>query len=236
MFANQGYRLLMAAAPPRRPRRPEQLPPGRHGLSRRDVARSQRTRILKAITEVVAEHGYQAARVTDVISAAGVSRKTFYEHFSDKEECFLAAFDANLADLMGTTAAGFDSSEDWVGRVRAGLTAFLDGLASRPAAARMCMVEVLAAGPKALARRESAIRGFTYFLDAGRSGAPRGIPPFTAIAVIGGVNEVLYAQILKGAAADLPKLLPDLMYWVTLPFIGHERADAEREVLYQATA
>src|SRR5262249_43880395 len=145
----------MASSPPKRRRRPEQLPPGRHGLSRRDVVRSQRSRILTAVTQVVAEDGYQAARVTDVIARAGVSRKTFYEHFSDKEECFLAAYDTNLADLMGATSAGFDrSDDDWAERVRSGLTAFLEGLASRPEAARMCMVEVLAAGPKALARRE----------------------------------------------------------------------------------
>src|SRR5215467_2697762 len=133
----------MATPRSKRRRRPEQLPPGRHGLSRRDVARSQRSRILSAVTEVVAEEGYQAARVTDVIARAGVSRKTFYEHFSDKEECFLAAYDTNLADLMGATSAGFDRSDDWPERVRSGLTAFLEGLASRPAAARMCMVEVL---------------------------------------------------------------------------------------------
>jgi AcrR family transcriptional regulator len=188
------------------------------------------------MTEVVAEDGYQAARVTDVIARAGVSRKTFYEHFADKEECFLAAYDANLADLMGTTAAGFDRGDDWSDRVRNGLTAFLDGLASRPAAARMCIVEVLAAGPKAMARREAAIRGFTYFLDAGRSSAPRGLPPFTAMAIIGGVNELLYAQILRGAATDLPKLLPELMYWVTLPFLGHEAADAQRELTIERQA
>lgn len=223
----------MASSPPKRRRRPEQLPPGRHGLSRRDVVRSQRGRILAAVTEVVAEDGYQAARVTDVIARAGVSRKTFYEHFSDKEECFLAAYDTNLADLMGATSANFDRPEDWPERVRSGLTAFLEGLASRPDAARMCMVEVLAAGPKALARREAAIRGFTYFLDAGRSGAPRGLPPFTALAIIGGVNELLYAEILRGAVADLPKLLPELVYWVTLPFLGHEAAEVQRELTRQ---
>jgi AcrR family transcriptional regulator len=220
----------MGTPPPKRRRRPEQLPPGRHGLSRRDVARSQRERILTSVTEVVAQEGYQATRVTDVIASAGVSRKTFYEHFADKEECFLAAYDTNLADLMGLTAASFDTADAWPDRVRAGLAAFLDGLAMRPAAARMCLVEVLAAGPKALARREAATRGFTYFLDAGRAGAPRGLPPFTALAIIGGVNELLYAELLHGSVADLPKLLPDLMYWVTLPFLGHEAADAQREL------
>jgi AcrR family transcriptional regulator len=212
---------------PRR-RRPEQLPPGRHGLPRRYVARTQRTRILAAMVNVVGEQGFHATRVTDVIARAGVSRKTFYEHFSDKEECFLAAFDGALAELMRITSDAFEGPDDWTDRVREGVVAFLTLLAEQPAAARMCIVEVLAAGPKALARREAAIRGFTHFIDAGRAGAPRGLPAVTAVGVIGGINEVLYAEIRRGTVRDLPRLAPDLVYWIVLPFLGHERADAER--------
>jgi AcrR family transcriptional regulator len=213
----------------KRGRRPEQLPAGRHGLTRRDVARSQRERILAAVAEAVAEEGYQGARVTDVIARAGVSRKTFYEHFADKEEAFLAAYDRALAQLMAITQEAFDGPEEWPDRAREALRAFLDALAADPARARMAIVEVLAAGPRALARREAAIRGFTYFVDAGRADAPRGLPSFTALAILGGINEILYAHLLRDAAADLPDLLPDLVYTVTLPFLGHERAREERE-------
>ncbi len=211
-----------------RRRRPEQLPPGRHGLPRRYVARSQRSRILGAMVDVVAEQGFQATRVTDVIARAGVSRKTFYEHFSDKEECFLAAFDQALAEVMRITSDAFEGPDEWTDRVREGVAAFLGLVAARPAAARMCIVEVIAAGPKALARREAAIRGFTHFIDAGRINAPRGLPAFTAVGVIGGINEVLYAEIRRGTVGDLPRLAPDLVYWIVLPFLGHERADIER--------
>jgi AcrR family transcriptional regulator len=179
---------------------------------------------------VVAKQSYPEARVTDVIARAGVSRKTFYEHFSDKEECFLAAYDETLAEVMGATTAGFEVGDEWPDRVREGLIAFLAVLADKPDAARMCIVEVLAAGPKALARREAAIRGFTHFIDAGRLEAPRGIPTFTAVGVLGGINEVLYAEIRRGAARDLPRLLPDVLYWVLLPFLGHEAADEERRL------
>lgn len=214
----------------RKKRRPEQLPPGRHGLARREVVRSQRTRIIDALVAVVAEQGYGDARVTDVIARAGVSRKTFYEHFSDKDECFLAAYDQILAELMGATAAGFEVGDDWPDRVREGLIAFLGVLADKPAAARMCIVEVLAAGPTAIARRDNAIRGFTHFIDAGRLEAPRGIPSFTAVGVLGGINEVLYSEIRRGAARDLPRLMPELLYWVLLPFLGHETAQEERRL------
>jgi AcrR family transcriptional regulator len=179
---------------------------------------------------VVAKQSYPEARVTDVIARAGVSRKTFYEHFSDKEECFLAAYDETLAEVMGATTAGFEVGDEWPDRVREGLIAFLAVLADKPDAARMCIVEVLAAGPKALARREAAIRGFTHFIDAGRLEAPRGIPTFTAVGVLGGINEVLYAEIRRGAARDLPRLLPDVLYWVLLPFLGHEAANEERRL------
>jgi AcrR family transcriptional regulator len=209
-------------------RRPEQLPPGRHGLPRRYVARSQRTRIFGAVVDVVAEQGYHATRVTDVIARAGVSRKTFYEHFSDKEECFLAAYDQALAAVTRFTSDAFEGPDDWTDRVREGVIAFLRLLAEQPAAARMCIVEVLAAGPTALARREAAIRGFTHLIDAGRLNAPRGLPGFTALGVLGGINEVLYAEIRRGAVADLPRLAPDFVYWIVLPFLGHQRADAER--------
>jgi AcrR family transcriptional regulator len=214
----------------RRKRRPEQLPPGRHGLGRREVARSQRTRILDAVVSVVAEQGYPDARVTDLIARAGVSRKTFYEHFADKEECFLAAYDQTLAELLGATTEGFEVGDEWPDRVREGLIAFLGVLANNPDAARVCIVEVLAAGPKAVARRDAAIRGFTHFIDAGRLQAPRGIPTFTAIGVLGGINEVLYAEIRRGATRDLPRLMPDLLYLVLLPFVGHEAAQEERRL------
>ncbi|MBX5470819.1 MAG: TetR/AcrR family transcriptional regulator [Thermoleophilaceae bacterium] len=226
----------MAAPQTKRRRRPDQLPGGRHGLSRSDVERSQRGRILAAVIDAVAEDGYQNARVTDVIARAGVSRKTFYEHFRDKEECFLAAYDRMLGLLTKVTTEAYESETEWPDKVQAGAAAFIDALASHPAAARACMVEVLAAGPRALARREAAVRGFTYFLDAGRAEAPRGLPSYSALAVLGGLNEILYTEILRGSPARLRELVPDITYLLTLPFIGHERAQAQREKAAAARA
>lgn len=208
----------------------ERLPRGRHGLPREAVTESQRTRIHRAMIEVVSERGYPETRVVDVIGVAGVSRKTFYELFDSKEDCFLAAYDILLGNLIGEAGDAFESTAGaWPERIRAALETLLEHLADHPAEARFAIVEVLAAGPKALARRDAALRQFTGFLESGRSESSVDLPGITAIAVAGGVNELLYSEILHGASARLPSRIPDLMFWITLPYLGPEGASAERE-------
>jgi AcrR family transcriptional regulator len=211
----------------------ERLPRGRHGLPRETVTASQRDRIRRAMIEVVSGRGYPETRVVDVIGVAGVSRKTFYELFESKEDCFLAAYDDLLGNLLEETTDAFESraGDPWVERVSAGLEALLVHLSKHPDEARFAIIEVLAAGPRALARRDSALRQFTGFLEPGRSETAVELPGITSLAVAGGVNELLYSEILHGAAARLPSRLPDLMFWVALPFLGAERAAAERERL-----
>lgn len=183
------------------------------------------------MVEVVSERGYPETRVVDVIGVAGVSRKTFYELFDSKEDCFLAAYDVLLDNLLEETTESFESSAgaSWAERVCAALEALLEHLASHPEEARFAIVEVLAAGPKALARRDAALRQFTGFLEAGRSETSVELPGITSLALTGGINELLYSEILHGAITSLPSRLPDLMFWITLPFLGPEGAAAERE-------
>jgi AcrR family transcriptional regulator len=195
------------------------------------VTESQRSRIRQAMIAVVSERGYPETRVVDVIGVAGVSRKTFYELFDSKEDCFLAAYDVLLGNLLGEAADAFESKADspWAERVAAALGALLEHLSKHHDEARFAIVEVLAAGPKALTRRDAALRQFTGFLEAGRSETSVELPGITSIAVAGGVNELLYSEILHGAVSRLPSRLPDLIFWVTLPFLGADRATAERE-------
>lgn len=209
----------------------ERLPRGRHGLTREAVTESQRNRIMQAMIEVVSDRGYPETRVVDVIEVAGVSRKTFYELFSSKEDCFLVTYDVLLGNLLGDTAQGFESKPGapWAERVAAGMGELLRHLAEHPDEARFAIVEVLAAGPKALARRDAALRQFTGFLDAGRAETSVELPGITSLSIAGGINELLYSEILHGAASRLPSRLPDLMFWITLPFLGAEGAAAERE-------
>jgi len=200
------------------------------------VTESQRNRIHKAMIEVVSERGYPETRVVDVIGVAGVSRKTFYELFDSKEDCFLAAYDVLLENLLGESTNAFESrsGSPWAARVCAALEVLLKHLSRHPDEARFAIVEVLAAGPKALARRDAALRQFTGFLEAGRSETTVELPGITSIAIAGGINELLYSEILHGAVTRLPSRLPDLMFWVTLPFLGAEGATAERERVRRA--
>jgi AcrR family transcriptional regulator len=209
----------------------KQLPRGRHGLPRETVVESQRGRILQAMIEAVAQRGYQETRVADVVEGAGVARKTFYDFFDDKEACFLAAYDQASAQLYEATAGAFNGRGDvrWAERIRAGIAALLDLLASWPEGARFAIVEVLAAGPKALARRDAALRQFTEFVEAGRRESSIELPGMTSVAIVGGVFELLYSEILHGATARLPARLPDIVYWITQPFLGADAAVAERE-------
>jgi AcrR family transcriptional regulator len=181
--------------------------------------------------EVVSERGYPETRVVDVIGVAGVSRKTFYELFDSKEDCFLAAYDVLLENLLEDAGNAFEAKPGapWAERIGVALGALLEHLSEHPAEARFAIVEVLAAGPKALARRDAALRQFTGFLEPGRSETSVELPGITSLSIAGGINELLYSEILHGAVARLPSRLPDLMFWVTLPFLGAEGAAAERE-------
>lgn len=209
----------------------ERLPRGRHGLSRDEVAGQQRIRILAATVDVVAERGYPDTRVVDIIERAGISRKTFYELYESKEEVFLAAFDVAAGMLLKVTNDGYESApeEPWAARVRLGLANFLGIIAERPNAAKFCIVEVLAAGQKAIDRRDAVMREFTGYIDRGREESAVELPAMTSLALIGGVYELLYSEILHGATAHLPARLPDLVHWVVHPFLGDEWAEAERQ-------
>jgi AcrR family transcriptional regulator len=201
---------LSGGAPPT-----QQLPKGRHGLSRAFIASNQRERLLDAIANVVAEKGYAATRVADITEYAGVSRKTFYELFDDKDDCFLAAYDAITALLMDRMAVGLAAVAEgtWEEQVSALLGEFLRFLASEPAFARMCIVEVLGSGARGLARRDAAIEAFFPVVDQiprSQPDAERWLSPMTPVFVVGGILEVVYAAIRRGETASLPELEPEL--------------------------
>jgi AcrR family transcriptional regulator len=193
----------------------QQLPKGRHGLSRAFIASNQRERLLDAIANVVAAKGYAGTRVADITDYAGVSRKTFYELFTDKEECFLAAFDVITKLLMDRMAQALTDLSDgnWRVRVQALLGEFLRFLAAEPAFARMCIVEVLGSGAEGLARRDAAIEAFFPIVDhipRSQPGAEQWLAPLTPVFVTGGILEVIYAAIRRGDIAKLPELEDDL--------------------------
>ena len=198
------------------------LPSGRHGLSREDVVRSQRLRLLHAALHVAGSEGYAATSVSAVIARANVSRKTFYEQFADREDCFLAAYDHLAQRALDGMRAAYAIDAPWPERLRAMLDWTLATLARHPREGRVACVEVLAAGPRALARRDRALHEVTSFLAPGREAAPGGavVPPSTPLAVAGGLCELIGACLRADAADELPRLLPDALYCALAPFVG----------------
>src|SRR5947209_1291272 len=147
----------------KRPRAPHQLPPGRHKLSREYVEANQRERILDAIVDVTSLAGYASMSVEDIIATAGVSRRTFYDTFSSKEDAFLAALDAVAAQVVDRVRAASSINESFCGCVRDCLAAVLGFVVEEPRYA--LIVEVLAAGPGAIQRRNELMREFAEMVQ-----------------------------------------------------------------------
>jgi AcrR family transcriptional regulator len=213
-----------------REREPHQLPPGRHGLSREEVQRNQQERILAASIEVASTTGYVNMSVEDIISTAGLSRRTFYDYYKGKEQAFLLAYDDVSKQLLERVMGEVSLEGGFADRVRDALGAFLDFFAEHPTYADVCIVEVLAAGPAAIERRNTVMRQLSdLILQTVDELLPkRGRPPeLVAETLIGGVYEVVYSRVLAGEAERLPQLLPDLLYSLLLPYLGPEAASAE---------
>jgi AcrR family transcriptional regulator len=198
-------------------------------LPRAFVVENQRARILSAVADVTSAAGYREMTVEDVIVTAGISRRTFYEHFKSKDEAFLAAFDAVLAQLLSTVQDAYEREKLGADRLRAGLAAFLDFVSREPAFARMCIVEALAAGSEAVKRRNAAMATFARIIEenARALGTPTQPPALTAETIVGGIYQVIYTRVVRGDIRELPLLLPDLMYSAVLPYAGREAALAE---------
>jgi AcrR family transcriptional regulator len=184
------------------------LPRRGHALSRRTVRESQRWRLLEAITEAVARLGYLNANVADAIAIAGVSRKTFYEHFRDKEDCFLTALQTVSERLLEHVVAAGANHPPGPARRRAQLERFLHGLASDPLGARVFHLEAAAAGAKAqrLGRRIDAKFAEAFLGDV--------VDGVTRTAIGGGVNRVVVAELIERGAGSLPELADDLAAFV----------------------
>jgi AcrR family transcriptional regulator len=188
---------------------PRRLPRGTHGLDRDVVEASQRTRLLEAIGRAVAERGYAGATIDDVVRRAGVSKKTFYDHFADKEDCFLAAYEAASEELLARVAEAHSAHDDWLDRTRAGIVAYLRWLAADPALARVYLVEVAAAGPRALERRER-LRDRYAELIRERRGSDLPFEIFHA--VVAAVDDLVVRHIREHGAEKLPELEPTLVH------------------------
>jgi AcrR family transcriptional regulator len=207
------------------------FPSGMRSLPADLVSAVQRERLLAGMLRASAELGYRELNVQDVLERAGVSRPTFYEHFGNKEECFLAAFDAAAARLRDRVeAAASEGGERWRDRLRMALEELLRFVDAEPDAAMTLIVEARASCAAALVRRDELLDHFAACLDTqvraelADSDATSSI---AAAGIVGGIEALLYNRIARGETGDLESLLPSLMYFAVLPYEGHETATAE---------
>jgi len=189
----------------------------------------QRERLLAAMTRTVTEIGYNALTVQNVLARAGISRPTFYEQFEDKEDCFMAAFDASAAQMQKRIeAAVADAGLSWRDKLRSGIAELLRFVANEPEAARMVIVEARASSPAGLLRRDELLDRFASCIDAlVREDLDEPPSAIAAAGVVGGIESVLYARLQKGETEDLDSLLPSLMYFAVLAYAGQEAASEE---------
>jgi AcrR family transcriptional regulator len=203
-------------APPPGRAIPRALPRGRHAAARDVVLASQRGRLLEAIAELVAEQGYAATTVAQVIARAGVSRKTFYEQFSDKHACFLAAWEVGFELVLSQVVEAVAAEPTWRGQLREGARAFLEVLAAEPAFARSFLIEVLSAGDDALARRAETHRRFAEVIGAGyraaRADRPElgPLPDFVPQAAAGAVWELTFEHVRTRGVTEIMELAPQI--------------------------
>lgn len=197
-------------------------------MPREVIANSQRERLMDAAIRVVAEQGYAATTIADMISEAGISRTTFYELFEGKEACFLAAYDSAADAFVRRINAAFEAEESWPARIQAALEAMLTALATDPPLARVAVVDVVAAGPAAQHRHRAVLGRLTPLFDEGRDFAPGGreLPANTSRMAIGGVQGLISEQVLAGRAAELRELLADALLATLSAYLGREAAAA----------
>ena len=186
------------------------------GWTREQAASHQRARIYAAMIELVAERGYGAVTVRELVRFAGVSPRTFYEHFADKDECFLRTYGLIVRRSTKQVGAAQRDCDDWRERLRLALRAWADGIVREPQAARLALVEAFAGGPAALEQMRRAEAHYEAMIQSSFAGAPDPVPvPALVIkGIVAGVHRVARAQLLAGRAHELPGLVDELLEWM----------------------
>jgi AcrR family transcriptional regulator len=228
MASEGGYRLSVAKNEPGGDSEAglSRLPRGRHGLPRELVTENQRQRLIAGVIEAVAEHGYGATTIAQITGAAQLSRRTFYEHFSNKEDCFSAAYEASFTYIRdGVLAAGAEQ-EEWPQRVRAGLSRLLAMLAEHPELAVFFLIAPASVGDEIADRHHLAMRELVGGLLEGAPEVAGSAESAGAReqALAGGISRLIVRKVNAGKAEELAELLPALVELVLRPYLGGEEA------------
>ncbi|MEV6771415.1 TetR/AcrR family transcriptional regulator [Nocardia sp. NPDC051030] len=203
------------------------LPRGTHGLDRSTVENSQRYRMMWSVLESVADRGYATTTVAHIVADAGVSRRTFYQFFSDRDDCFAAAYDEAVNYVIAVLAKAGTAAPrtDWRNLIHATLAEYLQILTEHTKFAKALHIEALAAGPRVARQRATLKKIFADRMRAafeiGRATGdiPADIPPETFDFLIGGIDDRIRDRLLSSHPADLPTLTP-LLYRITLSLFG----------------
>ncbi|HYI99572.1 MAG TPA: TetR/AcrR family transcriptional regulator [Thermoleophilaceae bacterium] len=194
--------------------RARRLSPG-PGETPEAVKRNQCERLFGAMVLAVDKYGYEATRVADLLEIAGVSRSAFYKHFADKLDCFLQTIDAAAALAIERIGKAYDVEGAWDARLRAAVDAFVELVVDQPATARLCVVEIYAAGPKALERLDAAVevvdRAFARAFE--ESPEHRRMPADLVHALVGGVRKAVHTRLRRGEERQLEEIVPKLLDW-----------------------
>ncbi len=202
------------------------MPPGRHLIPSDFVTQNQRERMLLATAELVAERGYQKTTIELIAKTSRVALVTFYEQFSSKEECFLAAFDESVAAAKEVFAELLNPEDPWQEQISVGLEIFLEMVVKEQARAKLCIVEAQAAGTASLARYQAMLESVAPKLREGREFNPRAsrLPDGLEVAIAGGIVWLVHQRLVADDIDDLMALLPEMLQVTLTPYIGELEA------------
>lgn len=194
------------------------------------VTSPKRQAILEGMLVAVGAEGYKPISVRSVLDRTGIYRQAFYDNFSDKDDCYLQAYDAGVERIEALVAEAAAGESTWTGKLRAGLGALLDFLDAEPDVGRALIVEVHAAGPEALAKRSAAMERINAFLDRAREigGESESPPAIASEGISAGIHAVIHSR-LATRSGGFRQLLPEFMYFAVLPYFGAELAGAEMQ-------
>ena len=193
--------------------RARMLPPGR-GTPREEAEKNQRERLFAAMVATVAKKGYEATTVADLVQLSGVSRSAFYKHFHDKQACFLAAIEALVEPALETVTAGLELPDKEL--AKQAFETLIKLIVAQPAAAKMCFVEVYAAGPEGVALVDRTLDAFEVLVKQLLDSIPghEEMPSEIVRALIGGIQKVIHKRLYRGGEEELVELAPQLWDWI----------------------
>jgi AcrR family transcriptional regulator len=202
------------------------LPPGRHLLPADFVAQNQRARILNAVSELVAERGYQKMTIELIAKSARVALSTFYEHFASKEEAFIAAFDADVEAAHEIFDELLDTELPWPDQIALGLEILVELVIAEPGRAKLCFIASQSAGAEAFARYQATLEEVAPKLMEGRALSPASakMPDGLEVALAGGIAWLIHQRLLNDELDELKRLLPEMIQLTLTPYVGEGEA------------